>query len=79
MKVKSHPVRDSFYLYLHTFTDLASPPLPRHVRVGERAERAGLSVVRGSSGNHVRQNVDQDRTAPHRNAAEDRGQIVLTT
>jgi hypothetical protein len=28
---------------------------------------------------YVRQNVDQDRTAPHRNAAEDLGQIVLTT
>jgi hypothetical protein len=46
------------------------------VRVGERA---GLSVVRGDSGNDVRQNVDQDRTAPHRNAAEDLGQTVLTT
>jgi hypothetical protein len=38
-----------------------------------------LSVVRGDSGNDVRQNVDQDRTAPQRNAAEDLGQIVLTT
>ena len=28
---------------------------------------------------YVRQNVDHDRTAPHRNAAEDLGQIVLTT
>jgi hypothetical protein len=46
------------------------------VRVGERA---GLSVVRGDSGNDVRQNVAQDRTAPQRNAAEDLGQIVLAT
>jgi hypothetical protein len=30
-----------------------------------------LSVVRGDSGNDVRQNVDQDRTTPQRNAAED--------
>ena len=94
MKAKSYPVRD---MYLHTFTEARKSPLPRPVRVGERA---GLSVVRGDSGrrsgteqedpirlvrmvnqtvSYVRQNVDQDRTAPHRNAAEDLGQIVLTT
>jgi hypothetical protein len=59
-----------------TFTEASKSPLPRPVRVGERA---GLSVVRGDSGNYVRQNVERDRTAPHRNAAEDLGQIVLTT
>jgi hypothetical protein len=51
-------------------SEASKSPLPRPVRVGERA---GLSVVRGDSGNDVRHNVDQDRTAPHRNAAEDLG------
>jgi hypothetical protein len=75
MKAKSYPVRDRFYLSSHVHRASKSP-LPRPVRVGERA---GLSVVRGDSGNDVRQNVAQDRTAPHRNAAEDLGHTVLTT
>ena len=75
MKAKSYPVRDRLYLSSHVHSASKSP-LPRPVRVGERA---GLSVVRSDSGNDVRQNVDQDRTAPHRNAVKDLGQTVLTT
>ena len=60
-------------IYLHTFTKASKSPLPRPVRVGERAE---FRVIRGDWGNYVRQNVEQkqeERTTDHTDDTDEEG------
>jgi hypothetical protein len=60
IRIEAQPVMHSLRNTQGTIGAGLKPPRRRS------GVRAGLSVVRGDSGKDVRQNVDQDRTAPTR-------------